>query len=52
MIKSQPFIWLTLAILFCVPAYSQYKGDDIPGFLGLQSGNRRLEVGYRIIGRG
>jgi hypothetical protein len=40
MIKSQPFIWLTLAILFCVPAYSQYKGDDIPGFLGLQSGTQ------------
>jgi hypothetical protein len=31
---------LLLIILICVPACAQYKGDDIPGFLGLQAGTQ------------
>jgi hypothetical protein len=33
--------YLVLVILLiCVPSHAQYKGDDIPGFLGLQSGTQ------------
>jgi hypothetical protein len=28
------------AVLLSAPLHAQYKGDDIPGFLGLQSGTQ------------
>src|SRR5208282_4838131 len=34
-------LWTCLIVAFAaVPAEAQYKGDDIPGFLGLQSGSQ------------
>ncbi len=40
MSKHIPVACLLLIILICVPAAAQYKGDHIPGFLGLDSGTQ------------
>jgi hypothetical protein len=35
------FLWASLIVaVLAVPAEAQYKGDDIPGFLGLESGSQ------------
>jgi hypothetical protein len=40
MSKGVPAASLLLIVLICVPACAQYKGDHIPGFLGLESGTQ------------
>ena len=40
MCKGLPALVLLLLALFSQPLHAQYKGDDIPGFLGLQSGTQ------------
>jgi hypothetical protein len=45
MSKAIPIaLLLGLVFFFVLPASAQYKGDDIPGFLGLQSGTQAQGV--------
>src|ERR1700683_4426931 len=40
MFRSSTVVLLLALLLLALPASAQYKGDDIPGFLGLQSGTQ------------
>src|SRR3974390_1983853 len=40
MLRPGPACFIFAVLLICATSHAQYKGDDIPGFLGLQSGTQ------------